>query len=98
MPIPGMALCIIGHTIACAIKTRESQGEKRYYWLHSLVLVVLNSFGGGIIAYSLLGMASSCRIDHDHHHHHHHHYDNHHLFFYSYFFHIIRQTSNYFDE
>ena len=31
MPIPGMALCIIGHTIACAIKTRESQVKNIYY-------------------------------------------------------------------
>ena len=33
MPIPGMALCIIGHTIACAIKTRESQ-VRRYTYIH----------------------------------------------------------------
>jgi hypothetical protein len=55
-PAARFGLCIMGQVITTAITVRERQGDKKYYWLHSLLLVILNGFGGGIVAFMMIGL------------------------------------------
>ena len=51
----GFVWCIAGAAITTAIKVREIQGKDRFYWLHSLILTVITGFGGGMVAFVMLG-------------------------------------------
>lgn len=55
LSFPGFALCILGQTISTCMNVRAMQLDNRYYWLHSLLLVVLTGFGGGIAGFMMLG-------------------------------------------
>lgn len=42
----------------CTNLVRAQQKDNKYFWLYSYVLVLLNSFGGGILAPIFLGQPS----------------------------------------
>lgn len=51
----GFTWCIAGAATTVALKVRKDQGTERYYWLHSLILTIISGFGGGMVAFVMLG-------------------------------------------
>ena len=63
LQFPHAGLFIVGSNalnsaVAVYSSQLQSQSQKKLYWLHSLALVVLSGFGGGIIAFVMIGKPS----------------------------------------
>ena len=53
-PLAALAILIANATVS-ATRVRGMQKDKKLYWLHSLLLVILTGFGGGCMGPMMLG-------------------------------------------